>query len=55
MNRWILTPGAKQDVNDIWEYNANDSVEAADRVLDALYRAMVKLAKTPASAIGARS
>ena len=48
MKRYVLTPSAKRDVNDIWDYIANDSIEAADRVLDALESAMVKLAKTPA-------
>ena len=47
MKRFILTKAAKQDVNDIWDYIANDNIEAADRVLDALESAMVKLAKNP--------
>jgi plasmid stabilization system protein ParE len=47
MKRFVLTPRAKRDVNDIWDYIAADNVEAADRVLDALDNAMVKLAKTP--------
>jgi plasmid stabilization system protein ParE len=40
MKRYILTPRAKRDVNDIWDYIASDNVEAADRVLDALESAM---------------
>jgi toxin ParE1/3/4 len=47
MKRFILTLRAKQDVNDIWDYIANDNIEAADRVLDALDNAMIKLAKNP--------
>jgi plasmid stabilization system protein ParE len=47
MKRFVLTPRAKQDVSDIWDYIAADNIEAADRVLDALERALVKLAKTP--------
>ena len=47
MKRFILTPRARQDVNDIWDYIANDNIEAADRVLDALDNAMFKLAKNP--------
>ena len=47
MKRFILTPRANQDVNDIWDYIANDNIEAADRVLEALERAMLKLAKNP--------
>jgi antitoxin ParD1/3/4 len=45
---FILTPRAAQDVNDVWNYIADDNIEAADRVLDALYKAMLKLAKNPA-------
>ena len=40
MKRFILTPRAKQDVNDIWDYIADDNIGA-------LASAMVKLAKTP--------
>lgn len=47
MKRYILTARAKQDVNDIWDYIADDNIEAADRVLDALENAMYKLAKNP--------
>ncbi len=47
MKRFVLTQRAKQDVNEIWDYIATDNIEAADRVLDALDRAIVKLAKTP--------
>lgn len=47
MKRFIFTPRAKQDLNDIWEYIASDNVEAADRVLDALESAAVRLAKSP--------
>ena len=47
MKRFILTPRAAQDVNDIWDYIADDNIEAADRVLHALNNAIVKLAKNP--------
>ena len=47
MKRFILTPRARQDLNDIWDYIANDNIEAANRVLDALDNAMIKLAKNP--------
>jgi plasmid stabilization system protein ParE len=53
--RFVLTPRARQDVNDIWDYIADDNIEAADRVLGALDNAMVKLAKTQASATGAKN
>ena len=47
MKRFILTPRARRDVNDIWDYIAADNIEAADQVLDALDKAIVKLAKNP--------
>lgn len=47
MKRFILTPRAKQDVNEIWDYIAEDNIEAADRVLEALENAMAALAKNP--------
>ena len=34
-------------LDDIWDYIADDNIEAADRVLDALENTMVKLAKNP--------
>jgi plasmid stabilization system protein ParE len=45
MKPLILTPLAEQDVSDIWDYIADDSIEAADRVLDALEWTMLKLSK----------
>jgi toxin ParE1/3/4 len=47
MKPFILTPRAEQDVSDIWDYIADDSIEAADRVLEALEKALYKLAKNP--------
>jgi plasmid stabilization system protein ParE len=47
MKRFILTPRAKRDINDIWDYIANDNIQAADRVLDALENAILKLEKNP--------
>lgn len=47
MKRFVLTPRAKQDVSDIWDYIADDNIEAADRMLEALDSAMVRLAKNP--------
>lgn len=47
MKPFILTPRAEQDVRDIWDYMANDSIEAADRVLASLEKTMHRLAKNP--------
>jgi toxin ParE1/3/4 len=48
MSRFVLTPAADQDLNDIWDYIATDNVEAADRVLSALEKAFQRLADGPA-------
>lgn len=45
MTRFILTPSAGQDLEDIWNYLARDSVGLANRVLKALEQAIRKLAK----------
>jgi toxin ParE1/3/4 len=47
MKPFVLTPRAAQDINDIWDYIANDNIAAADRVIESLERAISKLAKTP--------
>jgi plasmid stabilization system protein ParE len=47
MKRFILTPRAEQDLGDIWDYIAADSVEAAGRVLDTLEKTVERLAKNP--------
>jgi plasmid stabilization system protein ParE len=45
--RFALTPQARADLVDIWNYIAEDSVESADRVLGRLYAAFTRLAETP--------
>jgi toxin ParE1/3/4 len=55
MNPFLLTPRAEQDVTDIWDYIAGDSIEAADRVLDALEKALHNSRRTPASVMSARN
>ena len=47
MKPFILTPRAEQDIGDIWDYIADDNIEAADRVLDALDNALHRIAKNP--------
>ena len=47
MKSFILTPRAEQDVSDIWDYIAADSIEAADRVLAVLEKTLHRLAKNP--------
>jgi len=44
---FVLTPLAARDLGDIWNYLAEDNLQAADRVLLALEKAMNKLARRP--------
>jgi plasmid stabilization system protein ParE len=44
---FVLTPRAEQDIAEVWDYVAADSIDAADRVLSALEKAMHRLAKAP--------
>jgi plasmid stabilization system protein ParE len=47
MKRFVLHPEAFADLNEIWEYIATDSPDAADRVLDEMYEAITSLARFP--------
>ncbi len=47
MNRFVLTPRAGRDLDDIWSYSAYDNVQAPDAVIDAPEEAMMKLLKNP--------
>jgi plasmid stabilization system protein ParE len=45
---FILSPEAAQDLDDIWEYIAEDSLDAADRFLGKLYGQILALGDNPA-------
>ncbi len=47
MSRHILSDHAKLDLQQIWNYIAEDNIDAADRVRDELRSAMRQLAETP--------
>jgi antitoxin ParD1/3/4/toxin ParE1/3/4 len=47
MKSFVLTPRAEQDISDIWDYIADDNIEATDRVLSGFEKAMAKLVKNP--------
>lgn len=47
MKSFVLTPKAEDDLNQIWNYIADDNIEVADRILDALEDAFIKLTKIP--------
>ncbi len=47
MTDFILSPAAIQDLDEIWEYIAEDSIDAADRWLAKLEKATRRLAEMP--------
>jgi toxin ParE1/3/4 len=47
MSRYRLTEQARQDLDDIWLYIAEDNLAAADHFLDTLYEKFVLLAEQP--------
>jgi plasmid stabilization system protein ParE len=47
VTRFVLTPIAGRDLVGIWDYLAETNPEAADRVLQALEKAMRKLSSEP--------
>jgi antitoxin ParD1/3/4 len=47
MSFYALTPLARADIFAIWSYIANDSVDAADRVEQAIYDACAFVADAP--------
>jgi plasmid stabilization system protein ParE len=47
MSEFLLSPAARLDLLDIWEYIARDSVEAADRVIEKIHSEMRELARQP--------
>jgi antitoxin ParD1/3/4/toxin ParE1/3/4 len=48
VSKYVLNVDAEQDLNEIWEYIADDSIDAADRWIDKLFDAFVSLAQSPA-------
>ncbi|HEX4757918.1 MAG TPA: type II toxin-antitoxin system RelE/ParE family toxin [Terracidiphilus sp.] len=47
MKKYVLGAGAVQDLDDIWEYIAEDNIDAADRWIRKLFEAFEVLARTP--------
>ncbi len=47
MSGYALGRAAEQDLHEIWEYVADDSVEAAGRLIDRLFAAFDSLAQSP--------
>jgi plasmid stabilization system protein ParE len=47
MSEFVLHPQAYADLDEIWEYIAADSVDAADRILEEIYEAIQSLVPFP--------
>jgi plasmid stabilization system protein ParE len=48
MSRYVLSVAAELDLDEIWEYIAQDNLDAADRWTGKLFDAFDSLAQTPA-------
>ena len=47
MRDYVLSTGAELDLGEIWEYIAQDNIDAADRWIGKLFDAFTALARTP--------
>ena len=47
MNRYAFHPGAFADLDEIWEYIAEDNLDAADRVIADIHAVLRTLAVSP--------
>ena len=47
MSAYVFGHGAARDLDDLWEYIAQGSVEAADRLVAGLFEAFEALARNP--------
>jgi plasmid stabilization system protein ParE len=47
MAQVVLSPLARQDLHDIWDYLAEHSLDAADDLIEALFDALDLLAENP--------
>lgn len=47
MNEYVLSAGAELDLEQIWEFIAEDNIEAADRWIGKLFGAFDALARAP--------
>jgi plasmid stabilization system protein ParE len=47
MNQYVLGAGAELDLDEIWEYIAQDNIESADRWVSKLFDAFDAIARNP--------
>jgi plasmid stabilization system protein ParE len=49
LNKYVLSVAAETDLDEIWEYIAQDNLDAADRWIGKLFDTFQSLAQTPGS------
>ena len=54
MKEYVLSVGAEFDLDEIWEYIADDSIDAADRWVGSYSTHSMQLREIPDSAIGGK-
>jgi len=47
MKKILVTKTARKDLHEIWHYVAHDSVESANRVINAIHAEITKVAEMP--------
>jgi antitoxin ParD1/3/4/toxin ParE1/3/4 len=47
MSEFRLSPQAFRDIDEIWEFTAEDNLDAADRIREEIFAACEKLAEMP--------
>jgi plasmid stabilization system protein ParE len=47
MSKYVLSVGADLDLNEIWEYIAQDSIDAADRWIEKLFNSCEFISRNP--------
>lgn len=47
MSHFRISPQAQTDLDDLWFYVAQDNVDAADRLLDEVHAAFLKISEMP--------
>jgi toxin ParE1/3/4 len=47
MSRYTLSDSARRDIDEVWEYIAQDNVDAANRVIEKVYERLLLLANAP--------
>ena len=47
MSRLLITESATSDIDEIWDYIADDSAERADRLMDSIYQEIGRIGSNP--------